>query len=645
MNIQKILTGFIAFQLFLYVAAVDAETIQLKGWNITSLDPSYFGGQTQFSYQVCKSNGAANLSDFALGVPTCLPSFSVLATSAGGVTGTFSDAGVRGVYWTDDVNTGCVIYSYTISGTVTQFAPINVALNTTSGDPAVGNLPGPKCIRSATNQCGVSAPADIVIMIDKTGSVSDPELVAEIAAAKVLLNEFSTAQEKPRVGIGTFNANGLNDARILAHLTSVYGSDGNPGSGLYRELNGIVGTDGMTNIRDALDISQQHVTSGFGDPQTSNYIILISDGIANLPATFPPTFPTDAGCLECNCPQARAAASAVRNTILSNDTKIFAIHYGENDMACNDSETAAGGNYLLTEIATDPSYYYEATAANISNIFDSISKFISCDTSGHPCGANCVSGTCEPIACPTATPTATPTVTSTPTATVTPTYTATFTNTATPTNTSTSTPTATPTNTLTNTPTATHTPTATGTNTLTPTFTPTPTATFTSTPIIESVAIVVPTAAPLSQVACANIRSELVTLDGSLGRQLGIVNRIASRLNVLTKSKRIKTLVRSSKKHAKAAHEEGWFNIWIIHEQQCQKADCTRVVSNLAQINTFVSKADILKKIGLNLASKLKAANKSNANQLATRNLEKALISKHAQSLEFLKAIPKTSCL
>ena len=66
------------------------------------------------------------------------------------------------------------------------------------------------CVQStlASDQvaCGNSAEANIVVMLDLTGSIERADLEKEKAAAKELLDYFQSANPRPRVAIGTFNA-------------------------------------------------------------------------------------------------------------------------------------------------------------------------------------------------------------------------------------------------------------------------------------------------------------------------------------------------------------------------------------------------------------------------------------------------------
>ena len=60
-------------------------------------------------------------------------------------------------------------------------------------------------VQAQDNPCGQTPEADIVMMIDLTGSISNGALTLEKNGVKTLLDFFAGADPKPRVAIGTFN--------------------------------------------------------------------------------------------------------------------------------------------------------------------------------------------------------------------------------------------------------------------------------------------------------------------------------------------------------------------------------------------------------------------------------------------------------
>jgi len=195
-------------------------------------------------------------------------------------------------------------------------------------------------IVSAQQQCGESADADIVIMLDKTGSISSTELTNEKNGAKTLLNFFSGATlEKPRVAIGTFNVVSGPDGRIEPNgtLTDVYGHDNPDDTGLYEVINNICCASGRTNIGDALIAAQAEITAR-AQANAQHYIIIVSDGIANEPGGGD-------GCTE---GQSWTYAMDAANAAKATGTKIVTIHYGD-DESC---APGTGAYFLLNYISS-----------------------------------------------------------------------------------------------------------------------------------------------------------------------------------------------------------------------------------------------------------------------------------------------------
>ncbi|MBX7138246.1 MAG: VWA domain-containing protein [Oligoflexia bacterium] len=350
----------------------------------------------------------------------------------------------------------------------------------------------------AIEMCGESADVDVVVMLDKTGSINYGELGQEQSAARTLLTFFGSAVLKPRVGIGSFNVISGADARIEPNgtLTNNYGVNVPSATNLYAAINGISASTGRTNIADAISAAQAELTAHA--VTNKRYIILVSDGITNEVGGLNPS--------ECSAGNPGSSAIAAANSAKAAGTKIFTVHYPD-DGSC---APGSGANFLRDQIASGAEYYYQGSAdlSNLAGIFQQIAEYLGCDDND-PCTQDFCddsSGTCSHINICTPTPTATPTHTSTPTKTptavptVTPTRTPTriatptptFTRTPSPTTTATYTPTRTPTRTVTAPPpTPTFTPTVT--STCAPTVTVTPTKTPTRTPTVKATRTATPT--------------------------------------------------------------------------------------------------------------------------------------------------------
>lgn len=264
--------------------------------------------------------------------------------------------------------------------------------------------------------CGNTAEADVVIMIDLSGGMTAENIAAQKAAATELLDFFDSAPHKPRVAVGTFNTVCFSygecypvppspESRIVTPLSVNYTDaytalSAGPG-GIVGEGPGGAGLGG-TNIASALNLAQSHI-EGSGDPDTPNYVVIISDGDPNFPGYY-----QSFECGNCWCPQAENAGVAAANALKSAGTGIFTIHFGA---------TSCGGATYMAGISSGPGFSFSG-GENLEGIFDEISRIITCDD-GNVCtqdSCNEQTGLCEFIdICPEPTPTPTPTPTASPT--------------------------------------------------------------------------------------------------------------------------------------------------------------------------------------------------------------------------------------
>jgi hypothetical protein len=216
-----------------------------------------------------------------------------------------------------------------------------------------------------------SSSADIIIMIDLTGSTSLQDLELEKNAARTLLQSLVNVPNRPRVAIGTFNepnGNSLNPARILSggELTQNY-------SQLNQVINGITATGGFTDLAAAINIAQAHLESNA--LSFNRYIVLISDGTPNRPGQGDYNL-----CDNCGCDDAYAASSIARQTAELHGTKVFAIHYAGSGINFCVYEPERGEAFMHDQIATNPTYFYQGNS-DLSGVFNKISCSISCDDS------------------------------------------------------------------------------------------------------------------------------------------------------------------------------------------------------------------------------------------------------------------------
>ncbi len=262
-------------------------------------------------------------------------------------------------------------------------------------------------VQAQDNPCGQTTEADIVMMIDLTGSISNGALTLEKSGAKTLLDFFAGADPKPRVAIGTFNGpcskpnqGGCLDAddraRILSGLTDDYGIDGNPGSNLFATINDIEKgpNSGQTDLSAAINAAQSALAAGAAAP---GYIILVSDGTPTIPN------PDDA-CPQvrgpndfhvCDCPAADAAAIDAKLVAEAAGTQIFTIHFDDGSGFTCPGEPAGGIAFMLA-LASTPAMFFEGTE-DLSGVIDQIAADITCDDDVVFCnGAEaCIADECQ----------------------------------------------------------------------------------------------------------------------------------------------------------------------------------------------------------------------------------------------------------
>ncbi|MGB0716276.1 MAG: hypothetical protein ACPGXK_10380 [Phycisphaerae bacterium] len=250
--------------------------------------------------------------------------------------------------------------------------------------------------------CGQTVDADICIMIDRTGSTNASELGEQRDAVTDLLAEFDALPlTKPRVAIGSFNGpcafsqsgcGAITDrARILSSLNGSYGDDemGCDGDGdVYDTVDCITTgpTSGQTDLSTAIDVCQAELDAN-ANPSTPNYIIVITDGIPNIPNNSPCTG-------FCDCQFARDAAATAADNARAAGTQVFAVHYTGTGAGCSAADDVVAINFLQTEIADDADSYLEGDDG-LSQIFTETVDELSCDDMDECTNDTCVDDKCS----------------------------------------------------------------------------------------------------------------------------------------------------------------------------------------------------------------------------------------------------------
>lgn len=245
--------------------------------------------------------------------------------------------------------------------------------------------------------CGecVQAEADVVIVIDVTAGVSQEQLTQQKDAVKALLNRFASASPRPSIAIGTFNEQASADnARVLpgGGLTQDYGVDGNPGTGLYAAINSITyPTSGETDLASAITLARSVLE--LIENANRKYIVLISDGLPNIPDTC--AVPCDDPCYcACAIAEAQSAADIVHDTL--SDMRIVTIYFEDSALCPTLPDCCLNGADLMLSIASGAEYALVSNDLNesLSCAFEVLGNIIACDDLDVLTNDECISGAC-----------------------------------------------------------------------------------------------------------------------------------------------------------------------------------------------------------------------------------------------------------
>ena len=256
--------------------------------------------------------------------------------------------------------------------------------------------------------CG-ALPLDIVMVLDRTGSMAGQKLVNAKQGVTSFLDDLDPAIDNvglvvlpPAASVGTrcssaptSNYNLTNAAYLVVPLSNDYASSQgnlNTSSNLISTLN-CVQAGGQTAYANALDAAQGELDAN-GRPGVQKVIIFLSDGAANMgPGYLPATSPYRTN----PCGRSVQIASAARAA----KTLIYSIAYDldvSGAEACyaapgaNVGGTIAGNqntpevpfikaNQAMTQIATPGNYFYQPQPTQLVGVFDAITADLAKGTS------------------------------------------------------------------------------------------------------------------------------------------------------------------------------------------------------------------------------------------------------------------------
>ncbi|MCB0205647.1 MAG: VWA domain-containing protein, partial [Anaerolineae bacterium] len=225
-------------------------------------------------------------------------------------------------------------------------APANSRFTVSLAELVRGNLVGGNSYQRSLPACplnlplilkaprcsgGTYTPPDVMLVIDRSGSMGGAKLSAAQSAAVVFLGQMNLAEEQ--AGLVSFNSGATLNQTLTHSLTQLTNAVNNLTAG------------GGTAIHTGINTAQAELQGPRQDPSHSKAMILLTDG------------QSDAG-------QALAAANAAKQA----GTVIFTIGLG------GDADAA-----LLRQIATSPDhYYYAPTPDDLEEIYLAIAGQVGC---------------------------------------------------------------------------------------------------------------------------------------------------------------------------------------------------------------------------------------------------------------------------
>ena len=234
-----------------------------------------------------------------------------------------------------------------------------------------------------------AAETDIVLVLDKSGSMAGSKMTAAKNTAKDFVNTLlPSGNTANRIGLVTFSDN----ASMVQALTNSAGSNS---TGLIKAINDI-NTGGGTYIQKALVIAQDMLSSSTADHQ---YIVLLSDGAPTLSTqaltavasseipglsfkltSFNSTKLGGSGTSYIINPPYNVSSYSVGNhgiptlsqalIVKDADIEIFSIGFGLSGITNN--ATVADATWVLQNIANNGNYYPAADAEDLIDAFNSI---------------------------------------------------------------------------------------------------------------------------------------------------------------------------------------------------------------------------------------------------------------------------------
>lgn len=147
----------------------------------------------------------------------------------------------------------------------------NVAVTSVATDPVCNGFSNVTVTLQTTAPPPGSAPLDLVIAIDDSGSLSSTDFVREKNAAIAFVNALDFTGGVRKVGVLKFSSN----ASVIIALSNVKAS-------VINAINVMAQAGGSTNITDAIRDARAMVTGAGSQPGADKVLLLMTDGQANV---------------------------------------------------------------------------------------------------------------------------------------------------------------------------------------------------------------------------------------------------------------------------------------------------------------------------------------------------------------------------
>ncbi|MFH1956675.1 MAG: vWA domain-containing protein [Patescibacteria group bacterium] len=184
--------------------------------------------------------------------------------------------------------------------------------------------------------------ADVMQVLDRSGSISSSEMAVLKTAAKAFVSALAPESDGVHMGQTSFSDNGTLDLHLTDNVAAI-----------NLAIDGI-SPGGYTNLKEGIELATAELanpgdTHDRADVDSPDYMVIITDGAPNEPGTET---------------QAKAAAIVAANAADTDGIIIYVVGVGTSE------DTA---NWLKNNIATTPAHYFDASDWNaLQQILESL---------------------------------------------------------------------------------------------------------------------------------------------------------------------------------------------------------------------------------------------------------------------------------